>query len=484
MQLKDLIAKFNYRQIVGDAGVEISGLTYDSRKVKSGDLFFCIKGFKVDGHSFACKACEMGAAAIVVEEIQPDLSVAQIVVDNTRYAMAHLSSAFFGNPTQKLKLIGITGTNGKTTTSFMVESILRSAGYKTGLIGTIEYRIIDEKIPVDRTTPESLDLQRLFAKMVDAGVEAVAMEVSSHAIDLFRTEACNFDVLVFTNLSQDHLDYHESLDEYFKVKSRVFSDTPYAIQVINADDEYGCLLIGKGKEQLRYSIKDKVELYANNILLKPDGSDVTLHIHDRSMRVSLKLPGLYNVYNALAAAGSTSALGIGDGQIKIGLESLDLVPGRFERVDCGQDFTVIVDYAHTPDSLEKVLTAARQLAKGRLLAVFGCGGDRDKSKRPLMGKVAAELSDHVIITSDNPRSEGPIKIIDEIISGIKKVGNVSYEIEEDRKVAIKKAIRMAKEGDFIVIAGKGHESGQEIAGKKIPFDDVKVAKELLGERLL
>lgn len=497
-KLENILKAIEVKNIVGDKERDISGLAYDSRKVKRGDLFFCIKGFKSDGHDFALKAQQAGAEAVVVERIMPDITITQIVVSNTREAMAKMASAFFDYPTKKLKLIGITGTNGKTTTSFMVENILSTAGYKTGLLGTVEYRIGSERIPVDRTTPESLDLQELFSWMVDAGVNAAVIEVSSHAIDLRRVEACDFDVVIFTNLSQDHLDYHGTIEEYFEVKKRIFeikvpcasgqvvsrgvdADTHQgASQVINIDDEYGRRLVRMdGERQLRYSTNHNVEVHASGIELRADGSTLQLHTELGSLDVNLKMPGLYNVSNALAAAGAALAIGIDLEKIKVGLETLGFVPGRFERVDSGQAFTVIVDYAHTPDSLEKVLTAARQLTEGKLITVFGCGGDRDKGKRPMMGKIAAELSDYAVITSDNPRSESPRQIIGEIMNGVEHDLLARCEVEEDRRIAIEKALKEAQEGDFVVIAGKGHEQGQEIAGKKIPFDDVQIAKDLL-----
>ncbi len=496
------------KEIIGETDKEISGLAYDSRRVKKDDVFFCVEGLKADGHTFARKAEEAGAAAVVVERVLPGISATQVVVENTRKAMAKIASAFFDYPTKSLKLIGITGTNGKTTTSYMVESVLSVAGYKTGMLGTVEYRIGSERIPVDRTTPESLDLQEFFARMVNAGVDAAVIEVSSHAIDLLRVEACEFDVVVFTNLSQDHLDYHGTMEEYFEVKKRIFNMThlytpqqdesrkinqaasrgsheavnKIATQVINIDDEYGrrLLRIGEGK-QLRYSLKDEVEVYASDIVLRADGSTVNLHIGSGSMAVDLKMPGLYNISNALAAASASIAVGIDAEKIKVGLETLEFVPGRFERVDAGQPFTVIVDYAHTPDSLEKVLTAARQLTEGRLITLFGCGGDRDKGKRPLMGRIAAELSDAVIITSDNPRSEDAMQVIMEIKNGVEESLLFRCKIEENRRKAIAMALEGAQEGDFVVIAGKGHEQGQEIAGEKLPFDDREIAVQLLGE---
>ncbi|MHB8840184.1 MAG: UDP-N-acetylmuramoyl-L-alanyl-D-glutamate--2,6-diaminopimelate ligase [Candidatus Aquicultor sp.] len=480
-KLETILEAVTIKNIIGDIERDILGLAYDSRRVKKDDLFFCINGLKADGHEFAHKAQEAGATAVVVERVLPDITVTQIVVDNTREAMAKMASAFFDYPTRNLKLIGITGTNGKTTTSYMVESVLSAAGYKTGMLGTVEYRIGSERIPVDRTTPESLDLQEFFARMVDAGVDAAVIEVSSHAIDLLRVEACEFDVVVFTNLSQDHLDYHGTIEEYFKVKKRIF-DMTGVNQVINIDDEYGRKLLRTGeRKQLRYSLKDKVEVYASGIVLRADGSTMKLHAGSRIIGVDLKMPGLYNISNALAAASASIAVGIDVEKIKVGLEELEFVPGRFERVDAGQAFTVIVDYAHTPDSLEKVLTAARQLTEGRLITLFGCGGDRDKGKRPMMGRIAAELSDTVIITSDNPRSEDAMQVIMEINNGIEESLLSRCVIEENRRNAIVMALEGAQEGDFVVIAGKGHEQGQEIAGGKLPFDDREIAVELLRE---
>ena len=484
MHLKELLSEADYLEIIGDIDMDIKGLSYDSRVVKEGDLFFCIKGLRADGHSFAKKAEEAGAKATVVEYLQPDLSITQILVGNARKAMARLASAFFGHPTKRLNLVGITGTNGKTTTSFMTESIFNAVGQKTGLLGTIEYRIMGEKLPVSRTTPESLDLQSFFARMVDAGVQTAVIEVSSHAIDLLRVEACSFDAVVFTNLSQDHLDYHGTMESYFKVKKRIFDATIHknVAQIINIDDNYGRYLIREGScKQLRYSTKEKVELYAKDITLRADGSSFILESPGGSVDVTLKLPGHYNVYNALAAAGAAIALGVNIDDVKKGLEALGSVPGRFERVDCGQNFTVVVDYAHTPDSLGKIIGAARQLTERKVITVFGCGGDRDRSKRPEMGRIATALSDYTIITSDNPRSEDPLKVIEDIKSGIKELEKVRFETEEDRRLAIKLAFERADQGDIVVIAGKGHEQGQEIAGKMIPFDDVEVARELLRE---
>jgi UDP-N-acetylmuramoyl-L-alanyl-D-glutamate--2,6-diaminopimelate ligase len=484
MRLLEIIAGIEHVKTFGVTNIEVTGVAYDSRKVEKGNIFICITGFKTDGHSYAKAAVDQGAVALVVERHLPEVDVSQIVVDNSRKSMAQIASAFYSHPTRKIKLIGITGTNGKTTTTYMVEKILRDAGYKTGLIGTIECRIGDEVLPQDRTTPESLDLQRLFTRMVEAGVTAVVMEVSSHAVDLMRVEACEFDVIAFTNLSQDHLDYHGTMDEYFEVKKRIFDDTSDSgvSHIINIDDKYGRRLVKPGRmNQLKYAVNEKADINADEIDLRNDGSDFVMQVNNESMPISLKMPALYNVYNALAAAGVTLAVGVGLNSVKDGLEKIERVPGRFERIDCGQDFDVVVDYAHTPDSLEKVLKAARRLTDNRLITVFGCGGDRDRGKRPLMGAVAAEVGDYIVVTSDNPRSEDPERIIDDILDGMRGLEEESFEVTIDRRKAIRNAILKAKKGDFVVVAGKGHETGQEVAGKKMPFDDVLVVKEILKE---
>lgn len=484
MRLKDIIAEIEEIKFEGDPDIEISGLAYDSRRVKSGDLFFCIRGFKTDGHEYAGRAQEAGASAVMVEEVMPDLSITQVVVEDTRVGMPRAASAFYGHPTRKMRLVGVTGTNGKTTTTYMIDSIFKSSGYKTGLIGTIEYRIGDEVFAVERTTPESLDIQRLFASMVDAGVEAVSIEVSSHAIDLARVEACDFDVLVFTNLSREHLDYHGTMEEYFKVKRRMFERTSGrdVVHVINVDDQFGRRIIEEtGSRHIRFSNKDKVEVYGTNIEAREDGSTFELHVPGAQTSVALRLPGMFNIHNALAAAGVAYSQGIGINVIKVGLEALAAVPGRFERIDCGQGFSVIVDYAHTPDSLEKALIAAREITTGRLITVFGCGGDRDRGKRPLMGRIGTQLSDYAILTSDNPRSEEPGKIIEEIAEGARALNGNGYHIIEDRRLAIKEAIACAGNGDTVIIAGKGHEGGQEIKGEKMTFDDRDVARGCLEE---
>ncbi len=482
MYLSELIAGLTGASMIG-RDVEVSGLAYDSRCVKPGDVFVAVRGFHRDGLDFAGEAVERGAAAIVAERGAEGLEVPQVLVGNCRAALAVLADAFYGHPTGDLKLIGITGTNGKTTASFLAESILRKAGLKTGLIGTVECRVGDEVRPVVRTTPEAPDLQRTFREMVDRGVEAAVIEVSSHALDLHRVDGCEFDVGVFTNLSRDHLDYHRSLESYFGAKKSLF-EREGIFGVINADDEFGARIIeDMGRDCLSYGIKGKVDLYAVNISADASGSRFTAVGPFGEFEVGLKLPGSFNVYNALAAIGAALALDLPKEAMVEGLESVTGVPGRFERIDAGQDGTVIVDYAHTPDGLEKALSAARELSERRVICVFGCGGDRDRTKRPLMGEVAARLADHTVVTSDNPRSEEPASIIEEIERGIRGVPGASYEIVEDRREAIKRAIAGAGKGDVVLIAGKGHETGQIFADKVIPFDDRRVAEEVAKELL-
>jgi UDP-N-acetylmuramoyl-L-alanyl-D-glutamate--2,6-diaminopimelate ligase len=482
MKLSNLLTGIN-ADIRGNPDVEITGLAYDSRQTKAGDLFFCIRGFRANGHSFAIQALTRGAVAFVVEEWLPLVNATQVRVANSRAALADISCNFYNHPTRKLKLIGVTGTNGKTTTTFLIESILRVARFKPGLIGTVEYHIDNAVLPVERTTPESLDLQTLFKQMVDEGVEAVVMEVSSHAIDLGRTKGCAFDGLVFTTMGRDHLDYHGSMDNYFSTKAQLFWESN-APAVINLDDQYGLRLFSQVKQKkLGFAIsrREKADVYADLIDYDIKGSNFTLHSPIGAINITLKLPGFFNIYNALAAASVAIFLEIPLATVKAGIERVTSVPGRFERIDEGQDFTVIVDYAHTPDALRTVISTARKLTKGNVIVVFGCGGDRDKGKRPLMGKVAAELSDFSIVTSDNPRSEDPASIIKEIEVGMVGRPGIDYELIINRKLAIKKAFRKANRGDIVIIAGKGHETIQEFADKTVQFDDRKVARKLLRE---
>ena len=445
MKLEALIAVLAPRKIVNRAGVEIHDLAYDARAVAAGALFFCVPGTRADGHEFAPEAVERGAAALVVER-RLELDVPQIVVPSVRAAMPRAAVEFFGDPSAELPVAGITGTNGKTTTAYLLWSILVQAAEKPGLLTNVERRVGDETREVGLNTPESVDLQRLFREMLDAGNRACVMEATSMASTKGRLEGTHFVVLVFTNLSQDHLDFHGTMDDYFEAKRRLFAQAARA--VINVGDEYGA--------RLAASIPDAL----------------TFHPDDE-LGATLKLPGRFNVENALAAAAAARALGIDAAAVKQGLEAVERVPGRFDAVDEGQPFAVVVDYAHTPGALETVLEAARDLAGGRVICVFGAGGDRDRAKRPLMGQVVAELADVALVTSDNPRSEDPAAIAADVVDGL------DLEVELDRRRAIERALETAQEGDVVVIAGKGHEQGQEIAGRKLPFDDREVAREAL-----
>jgi len=446
MQLERLIAALAPTDVVGDAAVEIRELAYDTREVADGSLFFCIPGATVDGHALAPEAIERGAVALVVER-RLDLDVPQAVVESVRTAMPRAAVAFFGDPTAELQVAGITGTNGKTTTAYLLWSILDAAGRRPGLLTNVERRVGSEIREVGLNTPESIDLQRLFRDMVDAGNQTCVMEATSMASVKGRLEGTRFAVLVFTNLTQDHLDFHGTMDEYFEAKRRLFAQADIA--VVNVGDSYGARLAEELPDAVTFSAREGIG------------------------GIALQLPGRFNVENALAAVTAARALGIDEDAIKRGIEMVDRVPGRFDAVDEGQPFTVLVDYAHTPGALESALGAARELTRGRVLCVFGAGGDRDRAKRPLMGRVVADLADIAIVTSDNPRSEDPAAIAAEVVDGL------GLDVELDRRRAIERALETAREGDVVVIAGKGHEQGQEIAGEKLPFDDREVARDAL-----
>jgi UDP-N-acetylmuramoyl-L-alanyl-D-glutamate--2,6-diaminopimelate ligase len=475
----------------GDAGVPITGVVYDSRKVKPGDLFFCVPGGTSDGHDFAPDAVAAGAAALCVER-PLGLDVPEVVVSDARRAMARMGASFVGDPAADLLLIGITGTNGKTTTAYMIESILRAAGHSTGLIGTIETHIGSEIRPGVRTTPESLDLQMLFAEMVERGVDAVAMEVTSHALVLDRVEGVRYRSVGFTNLSQDHLDFHPSMDEYFAAKLSLFTPERAERGATNVDDEHGRQVLQYATIPcIGFGVTGKPAVRAERVNLRPTGTDFLLvadgpGIPGGEVKVSTSLVGAFNVSNCLAAAACALQVGIRLEAIAEGLRAISSIPGRFESIDAGQPFSVVVDYAHTPDSLVNVLNAARALVDatggGRVLCVFGCGGDRDKTKRPLMGAAVARLADIAIVTSDNPRSEDPLTIIDEILVGVTRERPGGPDaVCPDRREAIAEAFGRAMPGDVVVIAGKGHETGQEFADVTIPFDDRIVAREQLQE---
>ncbi len=472
VKLGELIAGIDVAATRGDVEVEISSLAYDSRRVEPGTLFFCVPGEKVDGHEFGAAAVEAGAVALVVER-ELDVDVAQVVVPDARAAMAPVAARFQGDPTAELRVVGITGTNGKTTTAFLVREILEAAGIQCGLLGTVRQVVGGRDEGAERTTPEAIDLQATFRRMLDAGDRACAMEVSSHALELHRCDAIHFEAALFTNLTQDHLDFHGGMEEYFRSKRRLFEMGPRTA-IVNADDEYGRRLAGEF-DCLAFSAAGAPADYsAQAVAFDAAGSEFEVD----GTKVRTTLPGQFNVANALGAFAAATALGVAPDTAAEGLAGAAPPPGRFEPIDEGQDFSVVVDYAHTPDSLENVLRAARELGGGRVLSVFGAGGDRDRDKRPKMGRAGASLSDLAIVTSDNPRSEDPSAIIEEILTGIPEGAEV--EVEPDRRAAIGLAFERARQGDVVVIAGKGHEQGQEFeGGRTIPFDDREVAREEL-----
>ena len=459
MDLERLISALGPLEVRGGAPTDITDLAYDTREVRPGALFFCARGETVDRHDLAGEAVERGAVALVVER-PLDLDVPQLVVESARDAMPVAADEFFERPTEELLLAGVTGTNGKTTTAYLLHSIFDAAGMRPGLIGTIESRVGGESRPAVRTTPESIDLQRTFREMLEAGDRSAVMEATSHGSVLGRLDRVRFKALAFTNLTQDHLDFHGTMDEYYEAKRRLFTEhEPAPAAAINVGGEWGRRLAQELRELdraplLTFGLTDEAEV--------------------REVPAS-PLRGRFNQENTLAAVALARLVGVPEAAIERGLAEAPSVPGRFESVDEGQPFSVIVDYAHTPDSLANVLRTARDLATGRLICVFGCGGDRDRGKRPEMGRIAAELADVPIVTSDNPRSEDPLAIIDEILAGM----GPEPEVEPDRRAAIAKAVGRAREGDVVVIAGKGHEQGQEFADRKLPFDDREVAREAL-----
>jgi UDP-N-acetylmuramoyl-L-alanyl-D-glutamate--2,6-diaminopimelate ligase len=476
VKLEELLRGVDVDAFRGDLDVEITDLAYDSRKVGEGTLFFCVPGEKADGHDFAAAAVAAGAAALVVER-DLELPVAQVRTADARAAMAPLAARFWGDPTASLQVAGITGTNGKTTTAFLLREILEADGRRCGLLGTVKQIVGGTEEEVVRTTPEAIDLQATFRRMLEGGDQACVMEVSSHALALHRSDGIDFDVALFTNLTQDHLDFHADMEDYFAAKRLLF-EGPAAAKVVNVDDPYGRRL-AKEIGPITVSAEGADADYrATDVHFDIAGAEFTVRTPDAEVRVRTALPGHFNVANALAALACADALGVPPAAAARALENARRVPGRFEAIDEGQPFAVLVDYAHTPDSLENVLVAARRLTEGRLISVFGAGGDRDRDKRPKMGRVAARLSDLAVVTSDNPRSEDPGAIIAEILAGIESGRTV--EVEPDRHAAIALALERAAAGDTVVIAGKGHEQGQEFeAGRKVPFDDCDVAREEL-----
>jgi UDP-N-acetylmuramoyl-L-alanyl-D-glutamate--2,6-diaminopimelate ligase len=476
VDLANLIDAIGPLEVQGGSSAPISALTYDAETVVPGALHFCIPGFRADGHDFAGRAVERGAAALVVERIL-DQPVAQLLVSSSRAAMGPAADTFYGHPSHELDVVGITGTNGKTTTAFLMAAILTEAGLRSGLLGTVESRIGGHVAKLERTTPESIDLQALFRQMVDAGDQSCAMEVSSHALELGRISGTRFAAAAFTNLTQDHLDFHGTMEAYYLAKRRLFQsgDWPAAL---NVDDEYGLRLEREAAgEVLGYSAG------AGEAGVRPQALEIgaggAISLIARTPRgllpLDVRLRGDFNVANVLCAVALSELLELPHEAVRAGVASVHGVPGRFEPVEAGQPFTVLVDYAHTPDSLENVLGAARRITDGAVICVFGCGGDRDRGKRPLMGAVARRLADRAIVTNDNPRSEDPEAIAAEITAGF------DMEVELDRRRAIELAVAAARPGDIVVIAGKGHEQGQQFADRTLPFDDRRAARDALEE---
>ncbi|HEY7401785.1 MAG TPA: UDP-N-acetylmuramoyl-L-alanyl-D-glutamate--2,6-diaminopimelate ligase [Actinomycetota bacterium] len=472
--LSRVAAALEHAEVRGDPDVVVHGAAYATTDLRPGDVFFCVRGSRVDAHELAGEAVAAGAVALVVER-WVDVDVPQVLVPSVREAMGPASAELYGRPADSMRMVGITGTNGKTTTTYLMESIFREQGWVPGVVGTTGARVAGEPVPLDRTTPEAPDLHRLLAAMRSRGVAAVAMEVSSHALEQHRVGGVRFDVAAFTNLSQDHLDYHEHMSAYFAAKAELFSPRYARAGVVNADDAWGHRLLDSPTIPITtFGAQEPADVRATDV--RVDASGVRLRAD--GVEIRSRLLGAFNVENCLAAFAIARALGIDDDVSARGVAALDGVPGRVERVDEGQDFLVMVDYAHTPDSIDNVLRAARPLASGRLIVVFGCGGDRDRLKRPLMGRAATSNADLAIITNDNPRSEDPLAIIAAIESGAKEAGG-SYVVEPDRRAAIRRAFEAAGPGDAVVIAGKGHEATQEFADRTIPFLDRDVAAEEL-----
>ncbi len=485
--LSSLLEALPEASVRGEGSVLVTGLAFDSRRVKGGDLFFCIRGGSVDGHDFALDAVSAGASAVVAERRVEAGRCPLVLVRDSREAMARVSAAYYGHPSRQLKLIGITGTNGKTTTSYMVKAICERCGLNAGVLGTLGYSGLglDEKGP--HTTPEAPEFQRLLRTMVDEGVDCVAAEISSHALHLKRAAGTFFEAAVFTNLSRDHLDFHGSLEAYRDAKLRLFlpggpwegGSPRWAI--LNADDpvsEY--FAKATFAHRLTYGVGGSADLRATDIEADSNGSRFLANYRGRSTEIRVSIPGVFNVHNALAACAAGFVLGCGEHAVAEGIESVKSVPGRMERVERGQDFRIIVDYAHTPDALTSVLAALRSITPGKIICVFGCGGDRDRGKRSLMGSVVAKGADYAIVTSDNPRSEDPLKIIEQILDGFSKSGWTDYEVAPDRYEAIEKALLRAGKGDTVLIAGKGHEDYQITGERRIDFDDRLAAKDALA----
>jgi UDP-N-acetylmuramoyl-L-alanyl-D-glutamate--2,6-diaminopimelate ligase len=493
MILRDLIRGIEIKWFLGRDDVDILGISYDSKEVGRGFLFVAMKGEKTDGHKYIQSAINSGAKAVLLEEIPGTTSknVSFIQVEDTKSALAEVSANFLGHPTMELTLIGITGTNGKTTITYLLESIWQEWGKNAGVIGTVDYRFLGRKIPSVRTTPESLDLMNLFKDMVASGVEYVAMEVSSHALDRKRVLGCHFDGAVFTNLSQDHLDYHGTIQNYFEAKKKLFSEVLGKSEkrekfcVINIDDPYGREIAKDATGKIvSYSIANSLGVYSEKTDITSGGIRALVNTPWGKVDINSKLFGKHNLYNILAAVATALSMGIGIDFVEKGISNVTSVPGRLDKIENQFGITILVDYAHTPDALRNVLTAVRPFTQRKLILVFGCGGDRDPIKRPIMGRIGREFSDVIILTSDNPRTEPPERIMDEIEKGVFDIDSDKkpYFRISDRHDAIRKAIEIAGSGDTVLLAGKGHESYQIVGTKKIPFDDREIAGRIILEK--
>lgn len=490
-KLQELIALLPEAEISGNAGQLIKGIAHDSRKVVPGALFVCLTGNRVDGHDYIEQARQAGATAILVEKDVAVEDMTVIKVPDTKVAMRKITPFFYDYPGLKLRIIGVTGTNGKTTTTYLIRDILRAAGYKVGIIGTIQILIEDETRPISNTTPDVIDLQTVLAEMAEQGMDYVVMEVSSHALALDRVAGCEFDVGVFTNMTRDHLDFHGTFERYADAKAELFRKLNNVdniklgkTAIINTDDPIADFMLKNTQcRKMTYGVRNKASLVANNIKIESMGAHLVVNTSEEKIPLHLNITGMFNVYNVLAAIGAALAEGIDVSTIKKALESFQSVPGRFEVVNAGQPFSVIVDYAHTPDGLENILKTAQEFARRRIIVVFGCGGDRDRTKRPIMGTLAMQYADVVIATSDNPRTEDPDTILDEIEVGICEGSyeNKVYNRVADRREAIYLAIGFAEEDDIVIIAGKGHETYQILKDKTISFDDREVARAAIME---
>lgn len=486
MKLSELCSCLKRHKAYDFVEKEVFGITHDSRKVKKGYVFTAIKGHKLDGHDFIVSAIENGAAALIVEKrIEVALLIPQIVVSDTREAIASMSTCFYGEPSSKMTVIGITGTNGKTTTSYFTKSIIEASGAKAGLIGTIQYQIGKRIIPAQETTPESVEVQNYLAEMLKSDIKYAVIEASSHALSQHRLDGVRFRSAIFTNLSAEHLDYHENIKNYRAEKLKLVKGLdPGSFTILNADHNTSKHFASCSQSQvIWYGIKKKsVDVTAEAIQMSGDTTRFLLNSSWGKKNISLKLVGRHNVYNALAAAANAFALGFTIDIIKAGIESLNVVPGRLEKIDCGQDFLIYIDFAHTHQALQVILSTLREIATGRIILVFGCGGDRDRKKRPKMGHIAEKYSDIFWITSDNPRSEDPGDIIYEILKGVRK--EACFRVQPDRRIAIEEAILEAKNGDVVIVAGKGHEQFQISKDTIIPFDDREVVRQALQNNLV